>query len=109
MGGGCEEEKSEDEQEKNQLSDEHIHSLANELKPYFSVNGWRAADGIVQFEGSLRTDPTDAIQGINGKVASSSLLAILTEAEQNHVRTTLLPISAEESAHEKPNWWLHGI
>src|SRR6516225_3437887 len=62
--GGCEDEESEHVQEKDQPSDDHIHSLWNELQPFLSVSGLKAADGIVQFEGSLRTDPTDAISGI---------------------------------------------
>src|SRR6516164_3040487 len=35
--------------------------------------------------------------------------AILTEAEQNRVRVTLVPTDVEESAPKEPNWWLHGI
>ncbi len=39
---------------------------------------------------------------------STQLRAVLTEAEQNRVHVTLVPVAAEEPAEKKPNWWLHG-
>lgn len=66
-------------------------------------------DGIVQFEGSLRTDPADAISEINQKLGAWQLRAILTEAERNQVRVTLLPTAGDEPAQKESNWWLHGI
>src|SRR5882724_1369105 len=100
---------SEDESAKSQASDELIRALANELQPFLSVNGWKTIDGIVQFEGSLRTDPKDAINGINGAVSSSKLQVILTEGEQNQVRVTLVSRGEEEPLTKQPNWLLHGI
>lgn len=107
VGGGYGDEEAEDESEKRRASDERIGLLANELQPFLSVNGWKAADGIVQFEGWLRTDPADALRGINDRLGSSKIRVILTEAEQNQVRVTLVPASEEESAAKEPNWWLH--
>jgi hypothetical protein len=107
MSSGREKEET-DRPEKKRSSDD-IRLLANELQPFLSVNGWNAADGIVQFEGSLRTDPADAIKQINNKLGSLQLRAILTEAEQTQVRVTLVPKAAEEPAEKKPNWLLHGI
>jgi Zn-dependent protease len=109
MGRGREDEESEDEPEKNRPSDDRIRLLVNELQPFLSVNGWKAADGIIQFEGSLRTDPADAITGINDKLGPSQLRAILTEAEQNQVRVSLIPVAAEEPSGKEPNWLLHGM
>jgi hypothetical protein len=57
----------------------------------------------------LRTDPPDALKGINDAVDSTKVRVILTEGEQNQVRVTLVPTSAEESAAKQPKWWLHGI
>jgi Zn-dependent protease len=108
MSSGREKEET-DQPEKNRPSDDDIRLLANELQPFLSVNGLNAADGIVQFEGSLRTDPADAIKQINNKLGSLQIRAVLTEAEQNQVRVTLVPKPAEEPAEKKPNWWLHGI
>jgi Zn-dependent protease len=108
MGTGRRDEESEDEPEKNWPSDDRIRMLVNELQPFLSVNGWDTADGIVQFKGALRTDPGDAVREINERLASSQLRAVLTEAEQNQVHVTLVPVAAEEPAERKPNWWLHG-
>jgi Zn-dependent protease len=109
MGTGRENEESEDQPEKNRPSDDHIRLLVNELQPFLSVNGWKAADGIIQFEGSLRTEPVDAIREINDKLRSSQLRAILTDAGRNQVRVTLVPMASEESAEKEPNWLLYGI
>jgi len=106
-GGGCGEEESKDEKEKNKLADERIRSLAKELQPFLAVKGWKAVDDIVQFEGLLRSDPENALKKINSRIESSKLRAILTEGEQNQVRVTLVPASAEESAAKQPKWWLH--
>jgi Zn-dependent protease len=108
MGTGRRDEESEDEPEKNRPSDDRIRMLVNELQPFLSVNGWNVADGVVQFEGALRTDPADAVREMNERLASSQLRAVLTEAEQNRVHVTLVPVAAEEPAEKKPNWWLHG-
>jgi Zn-dependent protease len=108
-GGSRRQEESGDEQEKKGPSDERMLSLANELQPFLSVKGWKAFGGIVQFEGLLRTDPEDALKGINAAVDSSKLRVILTEGEQNQIRVTLVPVGEEEQVVKKPNWPLHGI
>jgi hypothetical protein len=61
-GGGCSEE---EEKKEESIWDERIRSLANDLQPFLAVKGWKAVDEIVQFEGSLRTDPAGALKGIN--------------------------------------------
>jgi len=104
-GGGCSEEESENEKP---VPDERIRSLANDLQPFLSVKGWKVAGDGIQFEGSLRGDPADALKGITDKVDSSKVRVILTEGEQNQARVTLVPISTEESVPKAPNWWLHG-
>ena len=109
ISGSCEEEEAQDEPAKNQASDERIRSLANDLEPFLSIKGWNTVGEVVQFEGLLRTDPADALRGINDRLGSSNVRAILTEAEQNRVRVTLVPTDVEESAPKEPNWWLHGI
>jgi hypothetical protein len=105
-GGGCSEE---EEKKEESVLDDRIRSLAIDLRPFLAVKGWKAAGDVVQFEGSLLSSPPEALEGISGKLASSNLRAILTEGEQNQVRVTLVPASAEESAAKEPNWWLHGI
>ena len=72
ISGSCEEEEAQDEPAKNQASDERIRSLANDLEPFLSIKGWNTVGEVVQFEGLLRTDPADALRGING----SSLFAV---------------------------------
>src|SRR5258708_5641768 len=109
MGSSSGQEESEDKQEKKQLADERIRSLANDLQPFLSVKGWKVADGIVQFEGLLRIDAADALKGINETINSSKVIVILTEGEQNQVCVTLVPSGDEESAAKEPSWWLHGI
>jgi Zn-dependent protease len=106
-GGGCTEE--EEEKREESISDDRARSLANDLQPFLAVKGWKAVGDIVQFEGSLLSSPPEALEGINGKLASSNLRAILTDGEQNQVRLTLVPASTEESAIKQPNWWLHGV
>jgi Peptidase family M50 len=106
VGNGGEE--SEDELEKRRASDERIRSVANELQPFLSVKGWKAIDGIVQFEGFLRTDAADALKGINNAIDSTKVRVILTEGEKNQVRVALVPRSTEEPAPKEPNWLLHG-
>jgi len=106
MGGsGC----TEEEKEEESISEEKIRSLANDLQPFLAVKGWKAVGKVIQFEGSLRSNPPMALEEINGKLASSNLRVILTEGEQNQVRVTIVPASTEESAPKEPNWWLHGI
>lgn len=105
-GGGRTEE---EEKKEESISDERIRSLANDLQPFLSVKGWKVAGDVIQFEGSLRTDPTDALKAINDKIDSSRVRVILTEGEQNQAHVTLVPMSTEESAPKAPNWWLHGI
>jgi hypothetical protein len=109
MGGGFSEEGEEEEKKEGSISDERIRSLANDLQPFLAVKGWKAVDETVQFEGSLRTDPAGALKGISDTVDSKKVRVILTEGEQNQVRVTLVPTSAEESAAKQPKWWLHGI
>jgi hypothetical protein len=104
-----EDEEPEDAPGKNRPSEDRIRLLMSEVQPFLSVNGWNAVDGIVQFEGSLRTDPADATSKINQKLGSWQFRASLTEAEQNQVRVTLLPTAGEEPAQKESNWWLHGI
>jgi Zn-dependent protease len=106
MGGsGC----TEGEKEEESISEEKIRSLANDLRPFLAVKGWKAVGEVIQFEGSLRSNPPTALEEIDGKLASSNLRVILTEGEQNQVRVAIVPASTEESAPEEPNWWLHGI
>jgi Zn-dependent protease len=109
MGGGREDKEVEDAAGKKRPSEDRIRLLMSEIQPFLSVNGWNAADDIVQFEGSLRTDPANAISKINQKLGAWQLRAILTESEQDQVRVTLLPTAGEEPAQKESNWWLHGI
>jgi hypothetical protein len=57
--------KNRSQKEKKQFSEERIRSLANDLQPFLSVKGWKVAEDVVQFEGSLRTDPANALKAIN--------------------------------------------
>jgi Zn-dependent protease len=95
--------------EKREFLEERLRLFANDLEPFFVVRGWKIIDEIVQFEGLLRMDPTKALKGISDAVNSYKVSVILTEAEQNRVRVTLVPKEDEEPSAKKPNWPLHGI
>ena len=109
VGAGRERDESEDESQKSRPPEDHIRFLVSELQPFLSVNGWNAADGIVQFEGRLRANPVDAIKEINDKLRPSQLRAVLTETENDQVRVTLLPAVAEGPTKQEPKWWLHWV
>jgi Zn-dependent protease len=104
---GGEEEPDQHEPEKKEFLEERARSLVNDMEPFLWVNGWKTVDGIFQFEGLLRTDPAEALKGINNLVDSSKVQAILTEGEQGRVQVTLLPKGSQEQRAERPNWPLH--
>jgi Zn-dependent protease len=101
-----------EERENNEtaVSDERVRTLVNAIEPFLAIKGWKTVGDVVQFEGSLLSSPPEALEGINRRVASSHLRAILTEGEQHRVRATLVPAAnAEGSAAKQPNWSLHGL
>jgi Zn-dependent protease len=107
IAGGSKEKSAEYEPEKNEFLEEQARSLATNLEPFLIVNGWKAVDGIFEFEGLLRTDPAEALKGINNLVDSSKVRAVLTEGEHGRAQLTLLPKDGQEQKTRRPKWPLH--
>ena len=109
INAGGEEPTEEYEPEKKELLEERVRALANELEPFLQVNGWKTLDGVFEFEGLLRTDPAEALKGINNLVDSSKVHAILTEGEKGRAQVTLIPKESQDQRAERPNWPVHVI
>ena len=94
------------------LNPEVLTDFQRRLLPVLAVTGYQVRGPGVTFEGTLRTEPSEALQRLRNAFAGEKLTPLLKEGRApGQVSVALMPgmeeLTRPESASDRPNWFLH--
>ncbi len=105
----CSAEGEDEQKESQRIPEERISAFEKKLAPVLAVAGHKRRGEVIQFEGTLRSDPDETFTRLRESFASENVTPFLQEGDGEEVRVILVPVGAERPGLEKPKWWLHWL